>query len=117
MLVGAHALASQNESMVPLLHVFFQRAKALVECDSWPDRLVYIQVPLLMTWYSDANAWHWIGIATRTAMAIGLHRDASHSKMLPVYKRVYTRVWWVLFQFDTIAAVSAGRPQVMQQSR
>ncbi|KAM0219123.1 hypothetical protein ACHAQD_006640 [Fusarium lateritium] len=50
-------------------------------------------------------------------MAIGLHRDASHSKMLPVYKRVYTRVWWVLFQFDTIAAVSAGRPQVMQQSR
>ncbi|KAG8670849.1 hypothetical protein FPOAC1_004083 [Fusarium poae] len=113
MLVGAHALASQDESMIPLLRVFFQRTKTLFECESWPDRLVYIQVPLLLTWYSDANAWHWIGIATRTAMAIGLHRDTSHSKMMPVYKRVYTRLWWVLFQFDTIASVSAGRPQVI----
>ncbi|CEI60115.1 hypothetical protein FVEN_g8096 [Fusarium venenatum] len=113
MLVGAHALASHDESMVPLLRVFFQRTKILFECESWPDRLVYIQVPLLMTWYSDANAWHWIGIATRTAMAIGLHRDTTHSKMMPVYKRVYTRLWWVLFQFDTIASVSSGRPQVI----
>ncbi|KAL6918443.1 hypothetical protein FSHL1_009879 [Fusarium sambucinum] len=113
MLVGAHALASHNENMIPLLRVFFQRTKILLECESWPDRLVYIQVPLLMTWYSDANAWHWIGIATRTAMAIGLHRDTTHSKMMPVYKRVYTRLWWVLFQFDTIASVSAGRPQVI----
>ncbi|RBR13269.1 uncharacterized protein FIESC28_08235 [Fusarium coffeatum] len=113
MLVGAHALASHDETMVPLLRVFFQRTKTLFECESWPDRLVFIQVPLLMTWYSDANAWYWIGIATRTAMAIGLHRDTSHSKMMPVYKRVYTRLWWVLFQFDTIASVSAGRPQVI----
>ncbi|KAH7198942.1 fungal-specific transcription factor domain-containing protein [Fusarium flagelliforme] len=113
MLVGAHALASHDETMVPLLRVFFQRTKILFDCESWPDRLVYIQVPLLMTWYSDANAWYWIGIATRTAMAIGLHRDTSHSKMMPVYKRVYTRLWWVLFQFDTIASLSAGRPQVI----
>ncbi|RGP68712.1 hypothetical protein FSPOR_5183 [Fusarium sporotrichioides] len=113
MLVGAHTLASHDESMTPLLSVFFRRTKTLFECESWPDRLVYIQVPLLMTWYSDANAWYWIGIATRTAMAIGLHRDTSHSKMMTVYKRVYTRLWWVLFQFDTIASVSAGRPQAI----
>lgn len=113
MLVGAHALASHDTSMVPLLRIFFEKTKALIECDCWHDRLVYIQVPLLLTWYSDANAWYWIGFATRTAMAIGLHRDTSHSKMLPVYKRLYTCLWWVLFQFDTIAAISAGRPQVM----
>jgi transcriptional regulatory protein AMDR len=113
LLVGAHALASHDETMVPLLPVFFRRAKFLVESDSGHDRLVYIQVPLLMTWYSDANAWHWIGIAIRTAMALGVHRDVSHSAMLPVYKRTYTRLWWVLFQFDTISATSAGRPQVM----
>uniref|UniRef100_A0A4E9DY75 Zn(2)-C6 fungal-type domain-containing protein n=1 Tax=Gibberella zeae TaxID=5518 RepID=A0A4E9DY75_GIBZA len=113
MLVGAHTLASHDESMIPLLSTFFYRTKTLLDCESWPDRLVYIQVPLLLTWYSDANAWYWIGIATRTAMAIGLHRDTSHSKMMPVYKRVYTRLWWVLFQFDTIASVSAGRPQVI----
>ncbi|KAF4338068.1 cutinase transcription factor 1 beta [Fusarium beomiforme] len=113
LLVGAHALASQDETMVSLLPVFFRKAKYLALSDSWHDRLVYIQVPLLLTWYSDANAWHWIGIATRTAMAMGIHRDASHSSMLPVYKRTYTRLWWVLFQFDTISATSAGRPQVI----
>ncbi|KAF4452171.1 hypothetical protein F53441_4910 [Fusarium austroafricanum] len=113
LLVGAHALASHDETMSQLMTIFFKRAKALVECDSWHDRLVYIQVPLLMTWYSDANAWYWIGMATRTAMALGLHRDASHSKMLPVHKHMFTRLWWVLFQFDTISATSAGRPQVI----
>jgi hypothetical protein len=113
LLVGAHTLASQDESMLPLLPAFFRRAKYLVLSDSWHDRLVYVQVPLLLTWYSDANAWHWIGIAIRTAMAVGLHRDASHSTNLPVYKRKYVRLWWVLFQFDTISATSAGRPQAM----
>ncbi|KAF5989853.1 cutinase transcription factor 1 beta [Fusarium bulbicola] len=113
LLVGAHTLASQDESMLPLLPAFFRRAKFLVLSDSWHDRLVYVQVPLLLTWYSDANAWHWIGIAIRTAMAVGLHRDASHSTNLPVYKRKYVRLWWVLFQFDTISATSAGRPQAI----
>ncbi|RGP72143.1 hypothetical protein FLONG3_6866 [Fusarium longipes] len=113
LLVGAHTLASQDETMLSLLPVFFRRAKYLVLSDSWHDRLVYVQVPLLLTWYSDANAWHWIGIAIRTAMAVGLHRDASHSTNLPVYKRKYVRLWWVLFQFDTISATSAGRPQAI----
>ncbi|KAF5650702.1 cutinase transcription factor 1 beta [Fusarium sp. NRRL 52700] len=113
LLVGAHTLASQDESMLSLLPAFFRRAKYLVLSDSWHDRLVYVQVPLLLTWYSDANAWHWIGIAIRTAMAVGLHRDASHSTNLPVYKRKYVRLWWVLFQFDTISATSAGRPQTI----
>ncbi|KLO94682.1 cutinase transcription factor 1 beta [Fusarium fujikuroi] len=113
LLVGAHTLASQDESMLALLPAFFQRAKYLVLSDSWHDRLIYVQVPLLLTWYSDANAWHWIGIAIRTAMAMGLHRDASHSTNLPVYKRKYVRIWWVLFQFDTISATSAGRPQAI----
>ncbi|KAF4952441.1 hypothetical protein FSARC_12636 [Fusarium sarcochroum] len=113
LLVGAHAVASQDESMVSLLPVFFQRAKTLVESRVGQDRLSYIQAALLMTWHSDVNAWHWIGIATRTAMALGVHRDCNHSKMLPVYKRTFTRLWWVLFQFDTIASASAGRPQVI----
>lgn len=113
LLVGAHALASHDKTMIPLLPVFFRKAKVLTEGDSGYDRLAGIQVPLLMTWYSDVNAWHWIGIAIRTAMALGVHRDVTHSTMLPVYKRTYTRLWWILFQFDTISATSAGRPQVM----
>lgn len=118
-LVGTHVLASRDSHMTTLQAVFFCRAKTLVECRLEQDRVMYVQVALLLTWYSDgleeivANAWHWIGTATRTATALGMHRDVTHSKMQPVYKRTYTRLWWVLFQFDTIASASSGRPQVM----
>ncbi|CAJ0553126.1 Ff.00g116380.m01.CDS01 [Fusarium sp. VM40] len=118
-LVGAHVLASHRPGMKSLQSMFFHRAKTLVECRHEQDRVVYVQVALLLTWYSDgleeivANAWHWIGFATRTAIALGMHRDVTNSNMQPVYKRTYTRLWWVLFQFDTIASASSGRPQVM----
>lgn len=118
-LVGAHVLASHRPDMKSLQSMFFHRAKTLVECRHEQDRVVYVQVALLLTWYSDgleeivANAWHWIGFATRTATALGMHRDVTNSNMQPVYKRTYTRLWWVLFQFDTIASASSGRPQVM----
>jgi transcriptional regulatory protein AMDR len=118
-LVGAHVLSAQDESMKQLRHVFFHRAKTLIDYRVEQDRIMYVQVALLLTWHSDgleevvANAWHWIGIATRTAFGMGMHRDATQSRMQPVYKRTYTRLWWVLFQFDTIASASCGRPQVM----
>ncbi|KAH6884580.1 fungal-specific transcription factor domain-containing protein [Thelonectria olida] len=118
-LVGAHVLSAQDESMRPMQHVFFHRAKALIDCRLEQDRIMYVQVALLLTWYSDgleevvANAWHWIGIATRTAFGIGMHQDVTQSRMQAVQKRIYTRLWWVLFQFDTIASASCGRPQVI----
>lgn len=118
-LVGAHVLAPNDARMRPLQPVFFRRAKALIDFRFEIDRLVYVQVALLMTWHSDGleeiigSAWHWVGIAVRTAMAFGMYRDSTRSRMLPVHKRTFTRLWWVLFQFDTISSVSSGRPQVM----
>ncbi|WAO91118.1 Zn(2)-C6 fungal-type domain-containing protein [Fusarium falciforme] len=118
-LVGAHVLSSHDESMHSLKPVFFRRAKTLIDYQFETDRLVYVQAALLMTWHSDGfeevaiSAWHWIGIGARTAMAFGMHRDATRSRMLPAHKRVYTRLWWVLFQFDTISALSSGRPQAI----
>ncbi|KAM0425295.1 hypothetical protein ACHAPT_009351 [Fusarium lateritium] len=118
-LVGAHVLSSHDDSMHSLQSTFFRRAKTLIDYRFEVDRLVYVQVALLMTWHSDGleeivgSAWHWIGIAARTAMAFGMYRDATKSRMMPVHKRVYTRLWWVLFQFDTISSLSSGRPQVI----
>ncbi|KAJ4232221.1 Apoptosis-inducing factor 1 [Fusarium solani] len=118
-LVGAHVLSSHDESMHSLKPMFFRRAKTLIDYQFETDRLVYVQAALLMAWHSDGfeevaiSAWHWIGIGARTAMAFGMHRDATRSRMLPAHKRVYTRLWWVLFQFDTISALSSGRPQAI----
>ncbi|VUC26943.1 unnamed protein product [Clonostachys rosea] len=118
-LVGAHVLAPQRPELRSLQSVYFRRAKTLIDARFDQDRTVYVQTALLMTWYSDgmeeivANAWHWIGIATRTALGVGMNRDASASRMLEVHKRTHVRLWWVLFQFDTMVSAAYGRPQAL----
>jgi transcriptional regulatory protein AMDR len=119
LLVGAHvvSLQGEHEEMKRLQAVLFRRTKTLVDSRFEQDRLVYIQVALLLTWYSDgleevvANAWYWIGTAARTAIGLGMHRDTSTARLLNVQKRTWIRVWWVLFQFDTLISMSYGRPQ------
>ncbi|KAF4119815.1 hypothetical protein GMORB2_4481 [Geosmithia morbida] len=115
LIVGAHALGSEDESLKALQPVLFRRTKTLIDRRFDQDRTVYVQAALLLTWYSDgleeltANAWHWIGIATRIALGHGIHRDVTKSRMLPVSKRIWTRLWWVLVQFDTMVSASYGR--------
>ena len=120
LLVGAHVLAPEDRSTNKSLQAaFFRRAKTLIDCRQDQDRTVYVQVALLMTWYSDgleeivANGWHWIGVATRTALGLGMDRDVTRSRMNPVAKRTWARLWWVLFQFDTMVSASYGRPQAL----
>ncbi|KAG8411087.1 hypothetical protein J3458_016198 [Metarhizium acridum] len=119
LLVGAHVLSFQEdfEQMKQLQSVLFRRTKTLIDCRFEQDRLVYVQVALLLTWYSDgleevvANAWYWMGTAARTATGLGMHRDTTTARLLDVHKRSWVRVWWVLFQFDTLISLSYGRPQ------
>jgi transcriptional regulatory protein AMDR len=119
LVVGAHVVAAYDGSVRELQPTFFHRAKLLVDYRFEQDRTMYVQVALLLTWYSDgleeivANAWHWIGIATRTALGCGMHRDVSGSSMTPIAKRTWARLFWVLFQFDTMVSLSYGRPQAM----
>lgn len=118
-LVGAHVLASEEPKMKDLQPLLFWRTKILIDCRFEQDRAIYVQVALLLTWYSDgleeivANAWHWLGIATRTALGCGMHRDVTESSMLKTAKRIWTRLFWVVFQFDTLVSASYGRPQAM----
>ena len=117
--VGCHVLAPKDESLRKIQPLFFRRAKMLMDCRYEQDRKMYIQVALLFTWYSDgleeivANCWHWVGVATRTAVGCGMHRDVTRSPMTWAAKRDYTRLWWVLFQFDTLASAAYGRPQAL----
>ncbi|KAK8145833.1 hypothetical protein G3M48_003953 [Beauveria asiatica] len=128
LLVGVHVLRARGEEegggggggeLAQLQKTFFRRAKTLIDCRFEQDRTMYVQVALLMTWYSDgheeivANAWHWIGFAIRIAIGHGMHRDVTHSKMLPVHRRLWTRLWWILFQFDTAVSAAYGRPQIL----
>lgn len=119
LLVGAHVLSAQRPEFRPYQDVFFRRTKVLVESRVEQNRLVYVQVALLLTWYSDgleevvANAWYWIGSAARTAIGLGMNRDSTNARTLDSLKRTWICVWWVLFQFDTLISLSYGRPQCL----
>ncbi|CAH0019627.1 unnamed protein product [Clonostachys rhizophaga] len=121
LMVGAHVLADEDDEMKDLQSILFHRAKTLIDFRLDQDRVAFVQVAILMTWYSDgledivANTWHWIGIATRTGLGLGMHRNTFQSMMQPHWKRIWTRLWWILFQFefDTLASASLGRPQIL----
>lgn len=60
---------------------FFRRAKALVDGRYEEDRMHVVQAALLFTWFSDggddicANAWWWVGVAAKAAIALGSKID------------------------------------------
>ncbi|KAJ4369670.1 hypothetical protein N0V83_005432 [Neocucurbitaria cava] len=115
LMVGAHVLEGRDG----LEATFFRRAKILIDSRFERNRDVVVQAALLLTWHSDgpedvaANAWHWIGVATRLALGLGMHRDAEPSTLVEYNKKMWRRVWWLLVQCDLLIALQYGRPLAM----
>lgn len=118
-LVGARVLGPAREEIKSLRSVFFRRTKALFDSRFEQHREAYLQASLLLTWQCDdledivSNTWHWVGVATRTAFGMGMHRAAEPSSLNAMDKRLWVRLWWIVFQFDVLVAASFGRPQAM----
>ncbi|SPO04458.1 related to Acetamidase regulatory protein [Cephalotrichum gorgonifer] len=118
LVVGAHVLYSRDqEKRDSCKAAFFRRAKTLFDAGFERNRDTTVQAALLLTWHTDgpedvtANVWFWLGVAVRTAMGLGMHRDADGSTLVPHNKRMWRRVWWLLFQSDVWASLQYGRPQ------
>jgi transcriptional regulatory protein AMDR len=115
LVVGAHVCVEQP-NRESLKAIFFRRAKSLFDARFERNRDTIVQAALLLTWHADgpedvvANAWYWLGIAARTATGMGMHRDADKSTLVPQVKSMWRRVWWLLFQCDTMVSLQYGRP-------
>lgn len=119
LVAGAHVLYLQpNRDATKVL--FFRRAKALFDARFERNRDTVVQAALLLTWHADgvedvlANAWFWVGVAARTAMGLGMHRDADQSSLVPHNKRMWRRIWWLLFQCDVMVSLQYGRPPAIR---
>lgn len=119
LVAGAHILYGRLERDAQKA-LFFRRAKTLFDARFERNRDTVVQAALLLTWHSDgaedvvANSWHWVGVAARTAMGLGMHRDADNSTLVPHNKRMWRRVWWLLFQCDVLVSLQYGRPQAIR---
>ncbi|KAH0431126.1 hypothetical protein CcaCcLH18_07304 [Colletotrichum camelliae] len=118
LLVGAHALYEDDSEKRHLAKAtYFRRAKSLLDARFESNRDNVVQAALLLTWHTDgledatANAWYWLGIAVRVATGLGMHRDAEGSTLVQHNKRMWRRVWWLLFQSDVWISLQYGRPQ------
>lgn len=118
-LVGAHVLSPAKDDVRSLRGMFFRRTKMLFDSRQDEHREDYLQTALLLTWHCDsledvvANSWHWVGVAARTALGMGMHRDVRSSNLNALDKSQWVRWWWLLFQFDVVVSASYGRPQAM----
>ncbi|KAK1848296.1 fungal specific transcription factor domain-containing protein [Colletotrichum chrysophilum] len=118
LLVGSHALYEEDSEKRHLAKAtYFRRAKSLLDARFELNRDTIVQAALLLTWHTDgledttANAWYWLGIAVRIATGLGMHRDAEFSTLVQHNKRMWRRVWWLLFQSDVWISLQYGRPQ------
>ncbi|KAF4970124.1 hypothetical protein FZEAL_10107 [Fusarium zealandicum] len=118
-LVGAHVLSPGRPDVRASKDDFFRRAKILVDSRFEQHRESYLQVSLLLTWQCAdledivSNSWHWVGVAARTALGMGMHRDATTSSLNHMDKCQWVRLWWTVFQFDVLVSTSYGRPMAL----
>ncbi|KAL3461483.1 fungal-specific transcription factor domain-containing protein [Aspergillus heterothallicus] len=119
LLVGAHVTRPKAERDT-LKEIFFRRAKWLFDNRIERNRDILVQAALLLTWHSDvadddvsANAHFWIGIASRIATGLGMHRNPVCSRFVPRDRRMWRRLWYILVQFDVMVSLSYGRPQAI----
>ncbi|KAJ5585470.1 uncharacterized protein N7459_005270 [Penicillium hispanicum] len=56
------------------------------------------------------RSWRIIGIAIRSAVAMGLNLRSESDSIAHVSKETRYRVWWALFMLDTVLCVTTGRP-------
>ncbi|CAK7238364.1 hypothetical protein SEUCBS140593_010592 [Sporothrix eucalyptigena] len=116
LVAGAHVFYTDPDERAAHKAVFFRRAKMLLDARVERNRDTVVQAALLLTWHADgpedvaANAWHWVGLAARTATGLGMHRDADGSTLVAHNKRMWRRVWWLLVACDVLVALQYGRP-------
>ncbi|EMC93932.1 hypothetical protein BAUCODRAFT_124682 [Baudoinia panamericana UAMH 10762] len=119
LVAGAHVFYVGDERQA-IKATFFRRAKMLVDARFERNRDIVVQACLLLTWHTDgvedvaANAWLWVHMAATIALGLGMHRDAEPSRLVEHNKRMWRRVFWLLYTYDISLSLQHGRPQVIR---
>lgn len=69
----------------------------------------------LLTTGQINRSWRMIGIAIRSAVAMGLNRRIESDSIVHLSKEIRYRVWWALFMLDTLLCVVTGRPPTITE--
>lgn len=95
---------------------YFDRAKRLVDFEYELPRQSSIQALLLMVIYrftsakSGGRVWVMLGMATRMAQDLGMHRNSARWHLPPLETEIRKRLWWACYVMDRWVSACLGRP-------
>jgi len=95
---------------------YFNRAKRLVDFEYELPRQSSIQALLLMVIYrftsakSGGRVWVMLGMATRMAQDLGMHRNSARWHLPPLETEIRKRLWWACYVMDRWVSACLGRP-------
>ncbi|KAH7177040.1 fungal-specific transcription factor domain-containing protein [Dactylonectria macrodidyma] len=124
-----HALCSVSATFCPLgvlyragfdsrqqaRWLFYSKAKALFDVGYESNKIVLLQVAILMSFWGGGpndtwNFYSWIGMGVTIAETIGCHRSMIRTNIKPQDRSLLKRLWWVLVVRDASSAALIGRP-------
>ncbi|KAG0351627.1 Transcriptional activator of fatty acid utilization, partial [Gamsiella multidivaricata] len=95
---------------------YFDRAKRLIDYEYELPRQSSIQALLLMVTYrfmsakSGGRVWVLLGMATRMAQDLGMHRNSARWHLPPLETEIRKRLWWAIYIMDRWVSAGMGRP-------
>lgn len=100
-------------------NALFSEVKSLMNATYLENgNLTLVQALVLMSNYLQKqnmpnSGYNYMGLATRMAMGIGLHKEFRKTNTPPFKMEIRRRVWWVMTVFDIGAEITFGRPVLM----
>lgn len=90
---------------------FFSKAKLLYDfgCEKVQLRLLQgtlILSSFILTYAMDSDYRFWLSNAVRLATQMGLHRNSMVKELDPTSRKLFRRIWWVIYNRDVILAVT-----------
>ncbi|PNP86639.1 hypothetical protein FNYG_00029 [Fusarium nygamai] len=114
MALGAWCLNNDNAELDDeLYHLALSFGDA--ECLFASADLTFVQALILFSNLSQKRnkpntGSNFLGLATRMALSLGLHRELPEWNISLLQREMRRRVWWGLYMFDSGASTTFGRP-------
>ncbi|KAJ5951660.1 uncharacterized protein N7479_010073 [Penicillium vulpinum] len=118
-MLGSHYRYPRLAS-IPTAESFYGKVKTLVNKNYEKDSLTTLKALSLIacrsaespTNVSLDSPWHWLGVATRFAFNMGLHREMTYQGRPAA--GMSRRIWWNLFNQDKLQSLCYGRPPAIR---
>ncbi|KAM0555899.1 hypothetical protein ACHAPJ_006301 [Fusarium lateritium] len=115
----AGSLMQHDVENVQLCRSQYEKVKTLIHLNYEEDNVVLLKTLCLLTCYSVLptdrvtvdGPWHWLGMAIRLAIQLGLHKDSTY-RQYPDPKCL-RRLFWHLVNADRLATCCWGRPSAL----